>query len=43
MDKECYRIVNDKTANLSHLDTKARKNVEKFRKQLDKSHDTPTV
>lgn len=43
MDKECYRIVNDKTANLSHLDMKTRRNVEKFRKQLDKSHDKATV
>jgi len=43
MDRECFRLVNDKTANLSHLDTKTRKNVEKFRKQLDKSHDKATV
>lgn len=39
MDRECYRLVNDTAADISHLDTKARRKVERFRKQLDKSHE----
>lgn len=43
MDRNCFQIVNNKHADILHLDTKTRKNVEKFRKQLDKSHDKATV
>lgn len=34
MDRECFHLVNDPAADLSHLDTKTRKKVEKFREQL---------
>lgn len=43
MDSKCYELVNDKNADISNLDTKTRRKVEKFRKQLVKSHDKTTV
>lgn len=43
MDRECFELVNNKNADISNLDTKTRKTIEKFRKQLDKSHDKATV
>lgn len=43
MDRNCFQLVNNKLADISNLDTKTRRNVEKFRKQLDKSHDKATV
>lgn len=43
MDRNCFQLVNNRNADISNLDTKTRKNVEKFRKQLDKSHDKATV
>lgn len=43
MDRDCFQLVNNKNADISHLDTKTRKTIEKFRKQLDKSHDKATV
>jgi len=43
MDKQCFELVNNPNANISHLDTKTRGKVEKFRKQLVHHMGKPTV
>ena len=39
MDKDCFDVVNDATADISHLETETRRKVESFRKRLGKSHE----
>ncbi len=43
MDRSCYQLVNNTTLDISNLDMKTRRKIEKFRKQLDKSYDMATV
>ncbi|HAJ9217943.1 group II intron reverse transcriptase/maturase [Listeria monocytogenes] len=43
MDRQCFALVNNRNADISHFDTKTRSKVEKFRKQLVKSHNKTTV
>jgi len=34
MDKDCYEVVNNVTANIDHLEAKTRRKIENFRERL---------
>lgn len=38
MDKDCFELVRNATANIGHLETQIRKKIESFRKRLGNSH-----
>lgn len=38
MDKDCFKLVKNATANINHLEIEIRKRIETFRKRLGNSH-----
>jgi len=38
MDKNCFELVNNATADISHLETEIRRKIQSFRKRLGNSH-----
>jgi RNA-directed DNA polymerase len=43
MDKACFELVNNITADISHLETEIRRKIENFRKRLGNVHTGSTV